>query len=80
MQAQPTQFQQFVRADWKTVKSMSSAGQASSMLSNAMVEVKTDAAPTHEVANCSPKFKVTPASAVWEPCVVLRTNENTYYV
>ena len=62
---------------------MSSAGQASSMLQNAgdqMVEVKTDAAPTHEVANCSPKLKVTPASAEWEPCVVLRTNESTYDV
>ena len=53
------------------------------MLQNAgdqIVEVKTDAAPTHEVANCSPKLKVAPASAVWEPCVVLRTNESTYDV
>ena len=57
-----------MQTEKQCVKTMSSVvGEASTMLQNAcdqMVEVKIDAAPTHEVANCSPKLKVTPASAV----------------
>ena len=46
---------------------------SSSMNSNPLIA-------THEVANCQPTVVKIPSSAIWEPCLILKSNTDSFDV